>query len=121
MKFCPHCRNMLYDIQEEAGKAFFKCNKCSYQEPLTNDNPVVYDHLLKNDNTTAMALNPYLKFDPTLEHLKNVICPNTKCSSHRTESDVVAVEINSSKLIWMYQCTKCDNTWTQSARKSDDN
>lgn len=112
---------MLYDIQEGTDGAYFKCNKCSYTEALTSDNPIVYDHSMKTDNTSAISINPYLRFDPTLEHLKTVVCINEKCPSHKgAEPDVVAIEVNSSKLVWMYQCTNCYETWSQSARKSDD-
>jgi hypothetical protein len=42
---------MLYGIDEATidgtKTAVLSCRKCEYTEPLNQDNPVVYDHLLK--------------------------------------------------------------------------
>ena len=121
MKFCPSCRNMLFSIDEESAGAkriaVLVCRKCEYKEPIDSNNPMVYEHVLKDDKTSRLALNPYLKNDPTLNHLTNIKCPNRECSSnHGTESDVVAVKINEKNLIWLYQCVVCDTTWKQASR-----
>lgn len=130
MKFCPQCRNMLYGIDEEVvddvKTAILSCRKkeCNYKEPIDASNPVVYERALRGVNTAALVMNPYLKYDPTLEHLTNVTCPNTECVTHTDKSielDVVPVEIDSKKLLWMYQCAHCNQTWTQSSRMVDKN
>ena len=120
MKFCPVCRNMLYGIDEEVvdGKrtAVLKCRKCSYNQPITKNNPVVYEHILKEDKIANLILNPYLKYDPTLDHLTNISCPNASCPSKSGQaSDVVPVKINAKELIWLYQCVNCEATWTQAS------
>ena len=122
MKFCPTCRNMMYSIDEDTvgGKktAVLSCRKCSYKESVTRENPIVYEHIMRQENATTLTMNPYLKYDPTLEHLKTVVCPNAECpvKKERLENDVIPVEIDDKKLIWMYQCTHCNYTWTQSSR-----
>ena len=121
MKFCPNCRNMLYNIDEEVvdgvKTAVLMCRKCEYKEPITDQNPLVYEHILQEDKTTHLVMNPYLKNDPTLDHLSNIMCPNRECPSRRgAPSDVVPVKINEKKLIWMYQCVNCDTTWKQASR-----
>ena len=124
MKFCPACRNMLYGIEEDVvdgeKTAVLACRKCEFKEALTRENPVVYEHILKQDTSNALILNPYLKYDPTLEHLTNVVCPNNLCptKSAKVTADVVAVELNEKKCVWMYQCANCDYAWKQSARAS---
>ena len=124
MKFCPVCRNMLYGIDEDIvdgeKTAVLSCRKCSYKQPISQENPVVYEHILRQETANNFAMNPYLKHDPTLEHLTNVICPNAECPTKtaKREQDVVPVEIDSKKLIWMYQCVNCNQTWTQSSRAS---
>jgi len=120
MKFCPTCRNMLYGIDEEVveGKrtAVLSCRKCEYKEPLTQENPLVYEHVLREDKTARLAMNPYLKNDPTLDHLTTIVCPNATCPSKSgAKADVVPVKINEKNLIWMYQCANCDATWKQSS------
>lgn len=121
MKFCPACRNMLYPIDEETvdgvKTAVQSCRKCEYKEVIKRDNPIVYEHSLREDKSARLVMNPYLKFDPTLDHLTNVVCPNAGCPS-RTGSatpDVVPVELNEKYAIWMYQCVNCNTTWKQNA------
>lgn len=124
MKFCPTCRNMLYafneDIIGDKKIAVHMCRSCPYKEPVTRENPVIYERNFRQENTTALAMNPYLKHDPTLEHLTNIICPNEDCETNTDgeDRDVVPVEIDSKNLVWMYQCAICNTTWTQSAGAS---
>jgi DNA-directed RNA polymerase subunit M/transcription elongation factor TFIIS len=108
---------MLYSVEEDTA-AVLACRKCAYREPLSRDNPVVYEHILKQDNSETLALNPYLKHDPTLEHLTTLTCPNHACPSRvmKLPGDVVAVELDVQKLVWMYQCAHCDNAWKQKGR-----
>jgi len=120
MKFCPACRNMLYPIDESVvdgtKTAVFSCNKCEYKEKVDDANPIVYEHILREDKA-AVAANPYLKFDPTLEHFENIVCPTTDCPSKSgAKPDVVAVKTNEKKLIWLYQCANCNTSWEQSSR-----
>ena len=121
MKFCPACRNMLYGIDEETvdGKktAVLTCRKCEYKEPITDKNPVVYEHILREDKTAKLINNPYLKNDPTLDHLSNITCPNSSCPSKSgAPHDVVPIKINEKNLIWLYQCANCNETWRQASR-----
>jgi DNA-directed RNA polymerase subunit M/transcription elongation factor TFIIS len=120
MKFCPQCRNMLYSIDDAEGEtgAMLSCRKCEYKEAIPKENPIVYEHILRKSASTALQMNPYLKYDPTLEHLSTIVCPNQECPT-RTEKltqDVVPVQINGKDLVWMYQCTRCSQTWTQKSR-----
>ena len=121
MKFCPACRNMLYGIEEDTvdgvKTAVRSCRKCEYKEPISRDNPIIYEHSLKEDKSVRLVMNPYMKNDPTLDHFSNIVCPNKECPSRTgaAKPDVVAVEINEKHLIWMYQCVNCDTTWKQTA------
>ena len=123
MKFCPSCRNMLYPIDESVidgtTTAVFSCRKpgCDYKEKIDENNPIVYEHNLREDKATQLVANEYLKYDPVLEHLTNIVCPNKECPSKSGATpDVVAVKINEKKLIWLYQCVNCETTWEQSSR-----
>jgi DNA-directed RNA polymerase subunit M/transcription elongation factor TFIIS len=115
---------MLYGIDEDVvdGKksAVLTCRKCEYREPLSESSPIVYEHVLRDDKTTRLAMNPYLKNDPTLDHLSNIVCHNAECPSRvgSAKPDVVPVKINEKFLIWMYQCVNCDTTWKQNSRAS---
>lgn len=121
MKFCPACRNVLYGIEEDTvdgiKTAVRSCRKCEYKEPISRENPVIYEHSLREDKSVRLVMNPNMKNDPTLDHFTNIICPNKECPSRTgtAKPDVVAVEINDKYLVWMYQCVNCDTTWKQSA------
>lgn len=118
LKFCPSCNNMLYTATNtEAGTASFQCRKCPYSEPITKENPLVYEHSLKEDTTVQLITNPYLKEDPTLPRFTTIQCPNPECPSKKgVTPDVVGVKIDATNVVWMYQCALCDTTWKQSAR-----
>ena len=124
MKWCPDCRNMLFAIDEDTvdGKktAVLSCRKCSYKEPVKADNPLIYEHVLREDKTTRLAINEYLKHDPTLDHLSNIVCPNADCPSRvgAAQSDVVYVKLDKTNLIMLYQCVNCETTWKQASRAS---
>lgn len=121
MKFCPACRNMLYSIDEDTidGKkvAVMACRKCEYKQAVSSQNPLVYEHVLHEDRTSKLVSNPYLKNDPTLDHLSNIKCPNVECPANTSDAkaDVVPVKINEKDLIWLYQCVNCSTTWKQAA------
>lgn len=122
MKFCPNCRNMLYSIDEDTSKdgtkfAVLNCRKCEYKETIDREHPVVYEHSLREDKSVRLAVNPYLKHDPTLPHFTQLVCPNTECPTKRgAQPDVVGVKIDAKNLVWMYQCVNCDYSWKQNAR-----
>jgi DNA-directed RNA polymerase subunit M/transcription elongation factor TFIIS len=110
---------MLYSIDDdpETKTAFMSCRKCDYKESISRDNPIVYEHNLK-ESTTSIAVNPYLKFDVTLPRFE-MTCPNSDCPSRQKgKTEVVGVKIDRVNLIWMYQCTECDITWKQNGSAS---
>jgi DNA-directed RNA polymerase subunit M/transcription elongation factor TFIIS len=112
---------MLYGIDEDTvdgvKTAVRSCRKCEYTEPISRENPIVYEHSLREDKSVRLVMNPNMKNDPTLDHFSNILCPNKECSSRTgaAKPDVVAVEINEKQLVWMYQCVNCDTTWKQTA------
>lgn len=117
MKFCAKCNNMLYAISETEGGAFYSCRKCTYREPITKENPLVYSRSLKESTTANLTINPYLKQDPTLPRFKTIACPNASCPTKSgVPNDVVGVKIDAVHVTWMYQCAVCDTTWKQNAQ-----
>lgn len=111
---------MLYSIDETEGEtgAKLSCRKCEYKEDIPKENPVVYEHILRKETAVSLQMNPYIKYDPTLDHLTTIVCPNQECTTNtqQTPRDVVPVQISNTNLIWMYQCTRCSQTWTQKSR-----
>jgi DNA-directed RNA polymerase II subunit RPB9 len=116
MKFCTQCSNFLYEMVEHDNKAYLKCRACPYEEEVTKENPIVYEHDLQQDTSVQYSINPYLKYDPTLPRFKNMTCLNPTCATQGKESDIVGVKLDSVNVTWMYQCAVCDAMWKQNAR-----
>jgi DNA-directed RNA polymerase subunit M/transcription elongation factor TFIIS len=114
MKFCPTCDNFLYALDDSESGVGFRCRKCPYVETITNQNPLVYEHNLREDTAGRIVANPYLKDDPTLPRFTTIQCPTKGCPS----GDVVGVKQDRTNIVWLYQCSTCGVSWSQSARRS---
>jgi hypothetical protein len=73
---------------------------------------------MREDISDKLTVNPYLEYDATLNHLSNIVCPNAECPSRKTsvKSDVVAVKLDKDKLLWLYKCVHCKESWKQTSR-----
>ena len=124
MKFCRDCSNFLFDTVEREvdgkRKAFRKCRSCPYEEEVSKENPIVYDHSLQQDTSTQYSINPYIEYDPTLPTFTTMLCPNTKCPTRGRESSIKGIKLDAETVMWYYRCTVCKETWKQLARQSDD-
>jgi hypothetical protein len=93
------------------------CARCDYAKPIDKKNPMVYEHILREDKTTRLSLNPNLKHDPTLPHFDFIACSNEECPTKSGAPwNVVGMKLDEKKLIWYYQCCNCDRMWTQPSR-----
>jgi DNA-directed RNA polymerase subunit M/transcription elongation factor TFIIS len=118
--FCKQCENMLYDLTERDGEAFRRCRKpeCDYEEVVTKESPIVYDHELHRDTSVQYSINPYLKHDSTLPRFNTMVCPNRSCATRAPgqTSDIVGIKLDSVNVAWMYQCAVCDSIWKQNGK-----
>jgi DNA-directed RNA polymerase subunit M/transcription elongation factor TFIIS len=106
---------MLYDIvPSEDGSIHLRCRKCPYTEPASS---MLYQHTLRGDTATQIAVNPYLLQDPTLPRFKTIQCINDECPSRGHESDIVGVKVDPQNVVWMYQCAVCSTSWKQASRR----
>jgi DNA-directed RNA polymerase subunit M/transcription elongation factor TFIIS len=123
MKFCTQCNNFLYAIEEreEGGRkvAVRKCRSCPYEEEVSKENPIVYDHSLQQDTSTQYSINPYIEYDPTLPTFTTLLCPNSDCPTRGRESSIKGIKLDAETVMWYYRCTVCKETWKQLARQSD--
>ena len=115
MKFCTKCANFLYSIEERDSKAYLKCRACPYEEEVTRENPVVYEHDLQQDTSVQYSINPYLKYDPTLPEFDTMVCKNEECTTRGAKSQIVGIKLDKTNVMWLYQCKVCDAMWKQSA------
>lgn len=113
-KFCKKCNNFLYHIEERDHKAYLKCRSCPYEDEITK--AVVYEHDLHQDRSIQYSINQFTKYEPTLPRFTNMVCPNKVCPTQNKESDIVGIKLDSTNVLWMYQCAACETTWKQLAR-----
>ena len=136
MKFCPDCSTYLTTEilnSENTNKILsYKCKNCSYIQVIDivkePEYKCVYYHTY-NLNKTNIDKNSikYLRNDPTLPHVDNIQCPNLQCITNKVAihpelldneisksniNDVLYVILNESNLTYLYQCCKCEHTWT---------
>ena len=132
--FCPDCSTYLTTEilnNENTNKILsYKCKNCSYSRVIDivkePEYKCVYYHTY-NLNKTNIDKNSikYLRNDPTLPHVNNIQCPNINCMTNKLTTnsellendktninDVLYVILNESNLTYLYQCCKCDHTWT---------
>lgn len=119
-KFCPVCESLLNDFDERVvdgtKTAVRVCSRCDHTIPIDKKNPLVYEHILREDKTTSLSMNPYLKHDKTLPHFDNIACSNEACPSKSGSVwDVVGRRLDEKKVEWFYQCCNCDLKWQQNA------
>jgi hypothetical protein len=102
MLFCKNCGNYLHLKNSQNGgskdkgkgkedgnntktksKLIYYCKKCAYTYENKSKNKVtVYNVSYKTDSISKYLHNDYLKYDPTIPHLKSMSCINPSCASN---------------------------------------
>ena len=113
MKFCLKCRNVLHDYVEREGVMYQKCRACPYEEVVT---AVVYEHNLQQDTSIQVSINPFMKDADVLPRFENMVCMNETCPTRGRPSNIVGLKLDSTHVVWLYQCATCATTWKQAAR-----
>ena len=120
MKFCKRCESFLYDMVEKDAMMVMKCRDpaCTYEEPVTKENPIVYERTFVQDTSVQLSINKNLKYDSRLPKFDTMVCFNQACPTRAPgeKSDIVGVKLDAVKVAWMYQCRVCDTQWKQSAK-----
>lgn len=115
MKFCNLCENMLY-IKTEENKLYNYCKNCSNLIEYKSDNKsiLIIENNYKFDNIQNYQtyINPYIKYDPTLPRVNNIVCPNTKCTKKKDqENEVIYIKYDNENMNYLYYCVYCENFW----------
>lgn len=85
--FCKECKNCLRPKNKitKSGKSklTYYCSKCNYYYDNKSKNKmVIYNISYKSDSISKYTENDYLKYDPTIPHLKSMACINPNCASN---------------------------------------
>jgi len=136
MNFCPDCETYLntkISQNENPNKIMsFECTNCGYSKIIDiakePNYKCVFQQNYKLQKITIEQKNlQFLSKDPTLPHVNNIPCPNTKCITNKDNStseiltldpenkninNVLYIKLNESDLTFLYQCCNCNHTWT---------
>ena len=124
MKFCEHCKNMLYVSVDEDSKLLFYCKSCNHKviQDVQRDNSVLIIDDNKIDESTRYAhfLNKYLKFDPTLPRVNNISCTNESCTKQKDgENEVIYLKYDHANMQYLYYCCHCDHFWLKGDKPAE--
>ena len=115
MKFCDGCSNFLYITIDEDKNLVYYCKNCNNREVHQKANGsvlVIEDTKIDDSTRYSQYLNPNIKYDPTLPHVNNIKCPNTKCTKKENEeSDTVYLKYDFVNMKYLYSCVHCDHFW----------
>ena len=118
MKFCVNCNNMYYMKinQDNEDKLINYCRNCGYEETnISNINLCVSKTTFKDVANTKFNVNPYIKLDPTLPRIKNIVCPNAECDTKKSddnkEHEIIYIRVDDINMKYTYMCPVCDYLW----------
>lgn len=115
MKFCTFCENMLYvDVDQEKNLVYY-CKSCSNKITQPKDAgsvTIVDDNKINNYMKYSQYINKYLKFDPTLPRVSNMVCPNAACTKKEDEeNEVIFIKYDPNDMKYVYYCCFCSHSW----------
>lgn len=114
MKFCDQCQNMLYvDINPEK-KLRFYCKSCGFESIDTSNKSVciVDDNKISDYTRYSQYINKYLKYDPCMPRVNNIVCPNPDCTKPADkENEVIYIKYDGVNMKYLYHCEYCEHFW----------
>lgn len=115
MKFCEGCDNMLYVNIDEEKRLVYYCKSCGFNEVSKDTGSVciINDNKVNDFAKYAQYINPYLKHDPCLPRVNNVVCPSPACNLPKdAANEVIYIKYDPTNMKYIYNCCHCDHFWT---------
>ena len=114
MNFCKECQNQLY-ISVNGDNLVHKCNNCNYEqvEDYSTSARLIASNTLSEDTSGyTRYMTKYIKYDPTLPRVKNIVCVNESCNKpHDTDNEVIYIKYDYKNLKYLYFCCHCEHFW----------
>jgi DNA-directed RNA polymerase subunit M/transcription elongation factor TFIIS len=118
MEFCKLCDNMLYikrEVTDEQDKLINYCKNCSNSVELKSDNKsiLIFENNYEKEKINyKLFINPYIKYDPTLPRVNNLVCPNAKCTKKKNQdNEVIYIKYDNENMKYLYYCVYCEEFW----------
>ena len=143
MLFCTVCENMLYiSLRPDESKdgspleLTYSCKHCGFsttadelrqkrlgQGQKKNDPSAVLETDYSDDQTSyKQYATPYIRNDPTLPRVHDIVCPNNACpKAPAAPNEVIFIKYDPANLKYLYHCMHCNAFWKSGgARVGDD-
>ncbi len=118
MEFCKLCDNMLYikrEVTDKQDKLINYCKNCSNSVELKSDNKsiLIFENNYEKEKINyKLFINPYIKYDPTLPRVNNLVCPNAKCTKKKNQdNEVIYIKYDNENMKYLYYCVYCEEFW----------
>lgn len=120
MKFCDICDNMLYiDFQEDKDNTtkkilLYTCKVCNttVEEKTSGSILVIDDNKINDEIKYSQYINKYLKYDPCLPRVNNIICTNSSCTKPADkDNEVIYLKYDPINMKYIYHCCYCNHFW----------
>jgi DNA-directed RNA polymerase subunit M/transcription elongation factor TFIIS len=118
MEFCKLCDNMLYikrEVTDEQDKLINYCKNCSNSVELKSGNKsiLIFENNYEKEKINyKLFVNPYIKYDPTLPRVNNLVCPNAKCTKKKNQdNEVIYIKYDNENMKYLYYCVYCEEFW----------
>jgi hypothetical protein len=105
---------MLYVDDSQKKKLIHYCKACNNQITQENNNSflIIDDNKINDSTKYSQYINKYIKHDPTLPRVNNIICPNKECTKKETDSnEVIYIKYDIVNMKYLYYCCHCDLSW----------
>lgn len=93
-----------------SNSAYFICKYCKYSKPI-KPGTLIYSKNYNTNSSSEIDDYTYAIYDQTLPRVRNYICKNSKCESHKNDSVREAVLTKNTSDQIVYICTSCSTNW----------
>jgi DNA-directed RNA polymerase subunit M/transcription elongation factor TFIIS len=99
----------------EGPQLTYLCKNCGAQETATADGvsrPVLSTDYADDQASFNQYATPYIRYDPTLPRVGDIVCPNEACTRPpEAPNEVIYVKYDPVNLKYLYHCTHCSHFW----------
>ena len=96
----------------------YHCKACGNEEVQKKENGsilIMDDNKVDDATKYSQYINKYLKYDPTLPRVQNIVCTNPQCSRKADQpNEVLYLKYDHTNMKFMYHCIHCSYWWRTS-------
>jgi len=117
MKFCNVCHNVKFISTNDDKNLVYFCSVCGDKEVADTQKGsvcVIEDNKVDDEILYSQYINKYIKFDPSLPRVNNIVCRNPECKRPpNVEPETIYLKYDHINMQYLYYCCHCDFFWKQ--------